>query len=62
MSSQTSPKLSNSDIIKLKTALPTLPDREKRRVAELLKQYQTQVTQAKGKESYLDFIQHEYPG
>ncbi len=39
-----------------------MPDKEKRRVAELLKTYQNQLTQAKGKDSFLDFINHVYPG
>jgi predicted phage terminase large subunit-like protein len=39
-----------------------MPDKEKRRVAELLKTYQSQLTQAKGKDSFLDFINHVYPG
>lgn len=46
----------------LKKALPTMADREKRRVADLLKQYQTQFTQKLGRESFLDFIKHVYPG
>ena len=46
----------------LKKALPTMADREKRRVADLLKQYQTQYTQKLGRESFLDFIKHVYPG
>jgi predicted phage terminase large subunit-like protein len=46
----------------LKTALPTLPEKDKRKVAELLKQYHTQVTQRLGKDSFLDFIAHVYPG
>ena len=50
------------DIQKLKNALPTMPDKEKRRVAGLLKQYQTQMTQELGKKSFLDFIAHVYPG
>lgn len=62
MTTQIGPKLSLSDIQKLKNALPTLPDKEKRRVAELLKQYQAQITQLKSRESFLDFIQHVYPG
>ena len=55
-------QITPENLKKLRGALPTLPEKEKRRVAELLKQYQSQVTQAKGKESFLDFIQHVYPG
>lgn len=39
-----------------------MPEKEKRRVADLLKQYQTQITQKLGKDSFLDFISHVYPG
>ena len=62
MTDQIAPKLSLSDIQRLKIALPNLPDKEKRRVAELLKQYQAQITQIKGRDSFLDFIGHVYPG
>lgn len=55
-------QISYEKIEALKKALPTMADREKRRVAELLKQYQTQFTQKLGRESFLDFIQHVYPG
>ena len=49
-------------IQKLKSALPHMPDKEKRRVAELLKQYQAEKLKAAGREGFLDFIQHVYPG
>jgi hypothetical protein len=39
-----------------------MPDKEKRRVADLLKQYQNQITRQLGKDSFLDFIHHVYPG
>ncbi len=39
-----------------------MPDKQKRRTLELLKQYEAQMTQTLGKESFLDFIQHDYPG
>ena len=55
-------QLTQENIAKLKKALPNLPDKEKRRVADLLKQYQNQITQQLGKNSFLDFIQHVYPG
>jgi hypothetical protein len=55
-------QLTQENLQKLKLALPTMPDKEKRRVADLLKQYQQQLTQAKGKDSFLDFIGHVYPG
>ena len=54
--------LTSEDIFKLKEALPTMPDKQKRRVAELLKRYQSEVAQKMGRESFLDFVKHVYPG
>lgn len=39
-----------------------MPDKQKRRTLDLLKQYDAQMTQSLGKESFLDFINHVYPG
>ena len=39
-----------------------MPDKQRRRTLELLKQYDAQMTQNMGKESFLDFINHVYPG
>jgi predicted phage terminase large subunit-like protein len=55
-------KLTPEDIFKLRQALPTMPVNQKRRTLELLKQYGAQITQNLGKESFLDFINHVYPG
>ena len=55
-------KLTPEAIFKLRHALPAMPDKQKRRTLELLKQYDAQMTQSLGKESFLDFIQHVYPG
>ena len=55
-------QLSAKNLQKLKESLPTMPEKEKRRVAELLKQYQTQITRQLGRDSFLDFINHVYPG
>ena len=49
-------------LFKLRQALPGMPDKQKRRTLELLKQYGAQMTQTLGKESFLDFINHVYPG
>jgi predicted phage terminase large subunit-like protein len=54
--------LTPEDIFKLRQALPAMPDKQKRRTLELLKQYGAQITQNLGKESFLDFINHVYPG
>jgi len=55
-------KLTLQDIQALKTALPNMPPKEKRRIADLLQEYTSQLTQVKGKEDFLSFIQHVYPG
>jgi len=55
-------KLTPANLQKLKSALPNMPDKQKRNVAQLLKQYSTQITQILGKDSFLDYIDHVYPG
>ena len=55
-------KLTPEQLFKLRQALPTMPDKQKRRVLELLKTYDTQITQNLGRESFLDFVKHVYPG
>jgi predicted phage terminase large subunit-like protein len=55
-------KLTPEQLFKLREALPTMPDKQKRRVLELLKTYDTQITQNLGRESFLDFVKHVYPG
>lgn len=54
--------ISPENIQLLKTALPGMPDKEKRRVADLLVQYQKESIKQIGKDSFLDFILHVYPG
>jgi predicted phage terminase large subunit-like protein len=39
-----------------------LPDKEKRRLAELLKTYQENLIKTRGKDDFLSFIKHVYPG
>jgi predicted phage terminase large subunit-like protein len=48
--------------MKLRLALPTMPEKQKRRTAELLKQYQHQMMQGLAKDSFLDFVKHVYSG
>jgi predicted phage terminase large subunit-like protein len=55
-------KLTQEQLFKLRQALPTMPEKQKRRVLELLKTYDTQITQNLGRESFLDFVKHVYPG
>jgi predicted phage terminase large subunit-like protein len=58
----TAQKLTPEALAKLRNALPSLPDREKRRVAELLKTYQENLVKTKAKDDFLSFIKHVYPG
>jgi len=57
-----SPKLTPEQLFTLRQALPTMPDKQKRRTLELLKKYDAQTTQDLSKESFLDFVKHVYPG
>lgn len=56
------PQLSPEQLFTLRAALPTMPDKQKRRTLELLKTYDAQMTQNLSKESFLDFVKHVYPG
>jgi predicted phage terminase large subunit-like protein len=56
------PKLTPQDILLLEKALPSMPEKDKRRATELLKIYKAQAVQDHGKESFLEFVQHVYPG
>ena len=62
MSATTSLHLSAADIARLRAAIPTMPDAEKRRVAALLKEYQTEKVKTEGRDSFISFIKHVYPG
>jgi predicted phage terminase large subunit-like protein len=57
-----SPKLTPEQLFKLRQALPSMPDKQRRRTLELLKTYDAQITQNLSKESFLDFVKHVYPG
>ena len=56
------PQLFPEQLFKLRQALPTMPDKQKRRTLELLKTYDAQMTQNLSKDSFLDFVKHVYPG
>ncbi len=55
-------KLSQEQLFKLRQMLPYMPDKEKRRTLELLRTYDAQMTQVLGRDSFLDYIKHVYPG
>ena len=54
--------LTPEQLFQLREALPTMPDKQKRRVLELLKTYDAKITQNLGKENFLDFVKHVYAG
>ena len=54
--------LTPQDIIRLKQALPTMPDTQKRRTAELLREYKTKLTQTNAQVDLLSFAKHVYSG
>ena len=49
-------------IAKLRAALPSMPENQKRKTADLLKRYQEDLIRVAGKKSFLDFVKHVYPG
>ena len=51
-------KLTPEKLFKLREALPTMPDKQKRRVLELMKQYQTQMTQERSEEHTSELQSH----
>jgi len=55
-------KLTAEQLFKLRQAMPKMPADKKRKVKDLLEQYDTYLTQEIGKMSFLDFVKHVYPG
>jgi predicted phage terminase large subunit-like protein len=55
-------KLTPEDIKALESAIPTMDEKEKRRTLEKLKKYKQLKVKEDGTESFLQFVQHVYPG
>jgi predicted phage terminase large subunit-like protein len=55
-------KLTKKDIEELEKAIPSMPEAKKRHTLKLIKTYKSQTAQEDGKENFLDFIEHVYPG
>ena len=55
-------KLTQEQIDRLKKLLPYAAPDEKRRILELLDEWDSQTIQEIGKESLLSFVDHVYPG
>jgi len=53
--------ISHDDLELLKKSLPDMSERDRQKSLTLLKQYQKELTQKKGKSKFLDFIKHVYP-
>jgi hypothetical protein len=58
----TKPKLTSKDIEELEALFPAADEEQKVKLQKLLKVYKTKVVEKSGKETFLDFIQHVYPG
>ena len=54
--------LTPEDIKKLEIALPSMDEVKKRRALELVRQYKKLRVQSDGKDNFLDFVKHVYPG
>jgi len=59
---QQAPRLTPEMLEKLRLALPNMPEKQKRRTAELLKTYQNELNKELGSKSFLDFVKHVYAG
>jgi predicted phage terminase large subunit-like protein len=55
-------QLTPQHIEMLEKALPTMGDAQKRKTLELLRNYKKLKVEEDGKENFLDFVQHVYPG
>jgi predicted phage terminase large subunit-like protein len=55
-------KISEEDLDILEKALPTMSERKRQESLILLQQYKKELTEKIGKEKFLDFITHVYPG
>jgi len=50
------------DIAKIRAALPTMSEKQKREAAELLVKYYKETNKVKSKDDFISFIKHVYPG
>ena len=55
-------KITQEDIDLLQASFSEMNDEQKVKANRLLKLYKKQIVQKTGKETFLDFIQHVYPG
>jgi len=62
MSANLAERLTPEKLHKLRMALPTMPEAQKRATADLLVRYYKEKTRVSGKDDFLSFIKHVYPG
>ena len=55
-------QLTPENIVELEKALPTMSDSQKRKTLDLLRNYKKLKVEVEGKEHFLDFVNHVYPG
>jgi len=55
-------QLTPENIVQLENALPTMSDSQKRKTLDLLRNYKKLKVEEEGKEHFLDFVSHVYPG
>lgn len=55
-------QLTPENIAALEKALPTMSDSQKRKTLDLLRNYKKLKVEVEGKEHFLDFVNHVYPG
>ena len=55
-------RLTAQDVDLLRKALPTMNEAQKRRTLELLRNHHKLTIEENGKDNFLDFVQHVYPG
>lgn len=55
-------QLTPNDLVVLEKAIPTMDDEKKRRALELVRQYKKLRVEKDGKDNFLDFVRHVYPG
>ena len=60
--SETKPKITSKEIGELQSLIQFAEGPQKVKLQRLLKLYTTKVVEKSGKETFLDFIQHVYPG
>jgi len=51
-----------SQINELEKLIPSMDEKDKRRTAELIKKWYTDSTQQVGRDNFLTFVDHVYPG